>query len=257
MTIVLGIDLGSALTKGILLQDRKILDSYICPSGGHFANTAQQVKNKLLTRSGLNPSDPAYTVATGYGSKAVSFANEIVTDITAHGRGLHFLFPDVRTIVDVGDLYSKAIRIDNQGNIMSFLLSGKCAGGSGRILKVMAKVLQVPVEELGALSLKSQKKVNFNTGCAVFAESEAISRIAEGNAKEDLLAAINRALAAQIQSLAERLGLEKDYALTGGGACNPGLAKALTELSGLTISVPPEPLLTAALGAALIANQKK
>jgi predicted CoA-substrate-specific enzyme activase len=256
MTIVLGIDLGSALAKGILLQDRKILGSYICPSGGHFANTAQQVKNELLAQSGFTPSDPVYTVATGYGSKAVSFANEIVTDITCHGRGLHFLFPEVRTIVDVGDLYSKAIRIDNQGNIHSFLLSGKCAGGSGRILKVMAKVLQVPVEELGTLSLKSQKKVNFNTGCAVFAESEAISRIAEGVAKEDLLAALHRALAAQMHSLAERLGLEKDYALTGGGACNPGLVKALTELSGLNIFTPPEPLLTAALGAALIATQK-
>jgi len=256
MTIVLGIDLGSALAKGILLQNRRILGSYICPSGGHFANTAQQVKNELLAQSGFTPSYPVYTVATGYGSKAVSFANEIVTDITCHGRGLHFLFPEVRTIVDVGDLYSKAIRIDNQGHILSFLLSGKCAGGSGRILKVMAKVLQVPVEELGALSLKSQKKVNFNTGCAVFAESEAISRIAEGVAKEDLLAALHRALAAQIHSLAERLGLEKDYALTGGGACNPGLVKALTELSGLNISTPPEPLLTAALGAALIAAQK-
>ena len=159
MTIVLGIDLGSALAKGILLQNRKILGSYICPSGGHFANTAQQVKNELLARSGFTPSDPVYTVATGYGSKAVSFANEIVTDITCHGRGLHFLFPEVGTIVDVGDLYSKAIRIDNQGHILSFLLSGKCAGGSGRILKVMAKVLQVPVEELGALSLKSQKRL--------------------------------------------------------------------------------------------------
>jgi predicted CoA-substrate-specific enzyme activase len=256
MTIVLGIDIGSALAKGLLLQNRKILSSYICPSGGHFANTAQQVKNELLTRSGFASSDLTYTVATGYGAKSVHFANEIITDITCHGRGLHDLFPEVRTIVDVGDLYSKAIRIDNQGNIHSFLLSGKCAGGSGRILKVMAKVLQVQVEELGTLSFQSQKKVEFNTGCAVFAESEAISRIAEGVAKEDLLAAIHRALAAQIHSLAERLGLEKEYALTGGGACNPGLVKALAEMSEWPVFTPPEPLLTAALGAALIADQK-
>jgi len=107
-----------------------------------------------------------------------------------------------------------------------------------------------------SVALADKIIIEFNTGCAVFAESEAISRIAEGIAKEDLLAALHRALAAQIHSLAERLGLEKDYALTGGGACNPGLVKALTELNGLTISTPPEPLLTAALGAALIAGKK-
>jgi activator of 2-hydroxyglutaryl-CoA dehydratase len=120
----------------------------------------------------------------------------------------------------------------------------------------MAKVLQVPVEELGALSLKSRKKVDFNTGCAVFAESEAISRIAEGNAKEDLLAAVHRALAAQIHSLAERLGLEREYALTGGGAANQGLVQALSEISECPVFTPQQPQLTAALGAALIADQK-
>jgi predicted CoA-substrate-specific enzyme activase len=134
-----------------------------------------------------------------------------------------------------------------------FLLSGKCAGGSGRILQVIAKVLHLRVEEIGKLSLKSKKRVEFNTGCAVFAESEAISRLSQEVAKEDLLAGIHRALAAQINSLAERIGVEREVAMVGGGARDVGLVRALKEERGHDILIPPEPHMTAALGAALIA----
>jgi len=133
------------------------------------------------------------------------------------------------------------------------VLSGKCAGGSGRILQVIAKVLQVKIEEIGPLSLKSGKRVEFNTGCVVFAESEAVSRITEGASKEDLLAGIHRALAGQLHSLAERVGIEDNLAVVGGGAKDIGLIKALEETTGRTIVVPPEPQMTAALGAALFA----
>jgi predicted CoA-substrate-specific enzyme activase len=145
--------------------------------------------------------------------------------------------------------------MDGQGSVHNFLMSGKCAGGSGRILQVIAKVLQVKVEEIGEMSLKSKKKVEFNTGCAVFAESEAISRLSQEVTKEDLLAGIHRALAAQINSLAERLGVEQDVAMVGGGARDAGLVQAFKEITGLSILVPPRPHLTAALGAALIAME--
>ena len=135
-------------------------------------------------------------------------------------------------------------------------MSGKCAGGCARILQVIARVLQLKVEDIGALSLQSRKRIDFNTGCAVFAETEAISRIAEGVAKEDLLAGIHRALAAQINGLAERVGIENDYALVGGGARDIGLVKAVEAIVGFDIIVPPEPHLTAALGAAVIAGEK-
>ena len=123
------------------------------------------------------------------------------------------------------------------------------------MLKVIAKVLQLRVDELGDLSLKSRKRVDFNTGCAVFAESEAVGRIAEGVAKEDLLAGIHRALAAQLYSLAERVGIERDFALVGGGAKDAGLIKAMEEITNLDIFVPVEPHLTAAIGAAIIAYE--
>lgn len=253
--LVLGIDMGSAFSKGVLLDEGRVAASYACPSGGEFRTTAGRIRAELVSRAGAAMEDVLCTVATGYGSKMVGFANRTVTDISAHAKGVIRLCPDVRTVVDVGDLYSKAFRMDEQGNLHNFLLSGKCAGGSARALTVIAKVLHLKVEELGELSLKSAKAVEFSTGCAVFAESEAVSRIAEGVAKEDLLAGLNRALAAQLNALAERIGIEREYALVGGGARNAGLVKALEELVGFKITVPPDPHMTAALGAALIASE--
>jgi predicted CoA-substrate-specific enzyme activase len=209
----------------------------------------------LFSQNGISVNEISRTVATGYGSKLVTFADEVKPDIVCHGKGISSLLPSVRTIIDVGDLYTKVLRIDGRGSVQNFLLSGKCAGGSGRILQVIAKVLQVKVEEIGELSLKSEKRVDFNTGCAVFSESEAISRIAEGVRKEDLLAGLHRALAAQINSLVERMGVEQDVAMVGGGARDMGLIYALKEIRGHPILVPSRPQFTAALGAAIIAKE--
>ena len=254
MRIVIGIDIGSSFSKGVAICDREVLGSYELPSGRDYRLTADRVKEALVSKAGLSIKDIAYTVATGYGAKTVDFADEIITDISCHSKGIFYLSPTVRTVVDVGDLYSKAFRVDEKGNPLKFLLSGKCAGGSARVLKMIAKVLQLKVDELGELSIKSKKRVNFNTGCAVFAESEAVSRVAEGVAKEDLVAGIHRALAAQLNSLAERVGIERDFALVGGGARDAGLVKAVEEIIDFDIIVPPEPHLTAALGAAIIAE---
>ncbi len=253
MLFVLGIDIGSASSKGIALGDQVPLGSFECPSGGDFKLTADRIKKELVSQAGISAGGISRIVATGYGSKLVTFADEVKPDIVCHGKGVSSLLPSVRTIIDVGDLYTKVLRIDGQGSVHKFLLSGKCAGGSGRILQVIAKVLQVKVEEIGELSLASKKRVDFNTGCAVFAESEAISRISEEVKKEDLLAGIHRALAAQINSLTERIGVEQDVAMVGGGARDVGLVQALKEIRGHDILTPPRPQLTAALGAAVIA----
>lgn len=250
----MGVDIGSARSKGVILCDGTMTSSFECLSGGDFAETADKVRRELLSQAGLAPADISEAVATGYGSKVVRFAAGTRSDIACHGAGIHSLFPSVRTVVDVGDLYSKVFKIDGNGNLNNFILSGKCAGGSGRVLQVIAKVLQVKVEEIGDLSLKSTQRVDFNTGCVVFAESEAISRVAEGVPKEDLLAGIHRALAAQLNNLAERLGIEEDMALVGGGARDVGLVKAFEEITHREIFVPKAPHMTAALGAAIIAQ---
>ena len=256
MIFVLGIDIGSASSKGIVLGDQGPLGSFECPSGGDFKRTADRIRKELLCQTGITVSDISRTIATGYGSKLVTFANELKPDITCQAKGVTSLLPSVRTVIDVGDLYTKVLRIDGTGNVHHFLLSGKCAGGSGRILQIIAKVLQIEVEEIGEVSLKSTKRVDFNTGCAVFAESEAISRLSQEVAKEDLLAGIHRALAAQINSLAERIGVEQDVAMVGGGARDVGLVQALKEARGHDILLPPNPHMTAALGAALMAMER-
>ncbi|OGP70127.1 MAG: hypothetical protein A2169_03055 [Deltaproteobacteria bacterium RBG_13_47_9] len=252
---VLGIDIGSASSKGIALGGQGPLGSFECPSGGDFKLTAERIKKELLSQTGRSASDLSRTAATGYGSKLVTFADVVKPDIVCHAKGVSSLLPSVRTVMDVGDLYTKILRIDGNGSVHNFLSSGKCAGGSGRILQVIAKVLQVKVEEIGELSLKSRKRIEFNTGCAVFAESEAISRLSQEVTKEDLLAGIHGALAAQINSLAERLGVEQDVAMVGGGARDAGLVQALKEVRGHDILVPPNPHMTAALGAAIIAME--
>jgi len=253
MPYMLGIDIGSASSKGVLLKGREILISSECPSGGDFRKTSERIREILFERAGIASRDIAYTVATGYGASLVGYADQAKTDISCHAKGIAYLLPPVRTAIDVGDLYSKVFRMDEKGNTVSFLLSGKCAGGSGRILLVIAKVLQAKVEEIGPLSLRSTKRVDFNTGCVVFAESEAVSRIAEGARKEDLIAGVHRALAAQLNSLGERIGVEMDLAMVGGGARDAGLVRAMEEMRGHPVLVPPEPHMTAALGAALFA----
>jgi predicted CoA-substrate-specific enzyme activase len=255
MIFVLGIDIGSASSKGMILGDQKPIGSFECPSGGDFKLTAERIRKELLSQTERLERDISRAVATGYGSKLVTFANEVKTDILCHAKGVSSLLSSVRTVIDVGDLYTKVIRMDGNGSVHNFLMSGKCAGGSGRILQVIAKVLQVKVEDIGELSLKSKKRVEFNTGCAVFAESEAISRISQEVTKEDLLAGLHRALAAQINSLAERIGVEQDIAMVGGGARDIGLVQALREIRGHDILVPQKPHMTAALGAALIAME--
>jgi predicted CoA-substrate-specific enzyme activase len=255
MVFVLGIDIGSASSKGVALSEQGPIGSFECPSGGDFKLAAEKIREELLSKNRIAADDISRTVATGYGSKMVTFADEVKPDIVCHGKGISSLLPSVRTVIDVGDLYTKVFRIDGRGSVQNFLLSGKCAGGSGRILQIIAKVLRVKVEEIGELSLKSEKRVDFNTGCAVFSESEAISRIAEGVKKEDLLAGLHRALAAQINSLAERMGVDQDVAMVGGGARDAGLVHALKEIRGHNILVPSRPHLTAALGAAIIAKE--
>ncbi len=253
--IALGIDIGSAFSKGVALGSEGILSTFECPSGGNLKMTAERVRQALLDKAGGGAAQVSRVVATGYGSKQVFFADEVKPDVACLAKGISFLLPTVRTVIDIGDLYTKVLHTDGRGGVNNFVLSGKCAGGSGRILQVIAKVLQLKVEEIGELSLKSTHRVEFNTGCAVFAESEAISRLSQETKKEDLLAGLHRALAAQINSLTERIGYEKDIALTGGGARDIGLVEAFREIRKCEILVPDDPFTVAALGAALFARE--
>ena len=162
----------------------------------------------------------------------------------------------MKTVIDIQGMSTQVIRLNEKGQVINFVVSEKCAAGSGRFLDVIANVLRIDLKDIGHLSLKSKEPVTFTTGCAVFGESEAISRVVEGASKEDILAGVHKALANKASSLVDRVGLEKDCAISGGGALNAGLVKSVEEKLGIKLLVPPQPQFVTALGAAIIAEEK-
>ena len=255
MAFVLGIDVGSGYSKAVVLEGDEIRSYAVMPSGGDYGEAGRVVARAALEKINLTIDGIAHTVAAGYGGNMVDFADETSTDISCHAAGIHHLFPSVRTVMDVGAQYSRAIRVDDEGRIANFIMNEKCAGGSGKFLQVAARILHIKVSDIGELSLSAQKPVEFTTGCAVFAESEAVSRISEGASAADILAGIHNAMASKIVTLVLRVGLTPDCAVTGGGAKDIGLVKAITAELGEKAFVPDEPQITAALGAAIIARE--
>ena len=253
MSYVLGIDVGSGYTKAVLCEGKTLRSYAIVPSGGNYKDTVKNVVDSALERVGIALKDVSRTVATGYGAPMVDFSDQMATDISCHAAGIYHLFPSARTVIDIGAQFSKAIRLNDAGKVTNFLQNEKCAGGSGKFLQVMARILHINLNEIGPLSLTSMAPVQFTTGCAVFAESEAVSRVAEGALPADILAGIHRAMASKIVNLVVRLGLTKDCAVTGGGSKDAGLVKAVGEELETTILVPDEPQISAALGAAILA----
>jgi (R)-2-hydroxyacyl-CoA dehydratese activating ATPase len=255
MAYTLGIDIGSGYSKAVVCEGSLLRSSVVIPSGGNYSRAAMDVADAAVREAGIVRGDITATVATGYGASMVDFADQTITDISSHAFAVHYLFPSARTVVEVGAQFSKAIRIDESGRPVNFILNEKCAGGSGKFLQVIARILRMDVSGIGELSLKAQRPVEFTTGCAVFAESEAVSRIAEGALPEDILAGVHKAMASKIVNLVTRLILVEDCAVTGGGAMDIGLVKTIETELGIKVFVPPDPRITAAFGAALLASQ--
>jgi predicted CoA-substrate-specific enzyme activase len=249
----LGLDIGSGFSKAVVLEDKALCAYAVMPSGGNYKETARKIADDALAKCRLSLTDISCTFSTGYGASVVDFADQSITDISCHAFAINHLFPTVRTVVDIGTQFSKAIRVDESGKVTNFVLNEKCAGGSGKFLQLISRILHVNLDEIGELSLKARKPVEFTTGCAVFAESEAISRVAEGAPIEDILAGIHKAMASKIVNLVVRAGLVHDCAVTGGGAKDIGLVRSLEAELGTKVFVPDEPQITAAYGAALFA----
>lgn len=253
MTYVLGIDVGSGYSKAVILENGEICSYAVMPSGGDYREAGRHIAETALKKINLTRTDISRTVAAGYGSNMVDFADDTSTDISCHAAGVSRLFPSVKTVMDVGAQYSRAIRLDENGRLANFIMNEKCAGGSGKFLQVAARILHINVADIGELSLKAKKPVEFTTGCAVFAESEAVSRISEGASPADIVAGIHNAMASKIVTLAMRVGITPDCAVTGGGALDIGLVTSIEKEIAMKLFVPENPQITAAFGAALIA----
>jgi predicted CoA-substrate-specific enzyme activase len=255
MPYYLGVDIGTGTSKGVLIRDylMEAYDSLI--SGINYKAAAARLTAGLLDKAGLSLDDIQCTVATGYGAGSVVGAAETIADIRCCAKGVYHLFPDVRTVIDIEGQTTQVIRLGKNGQIAGFVTSEKCASGSGRFLEIISNVLQVPLDEIGTLSLKAKKPITFTTACAVFGESEAVSRVAEGVPAADILAGVHKAMADKIFTMVEKAGMEERCAICGGGALNIGLVKALEDIFKTKLVIPDRPQLVTALGAALFARE--
>jgi predicted CoA-substrate-specific enzyme activase len=253
----LGVDIGSLTVKAVLLDSRQQIRSRGVAAAGYGGQeAAESLVKRLLDEQGVATAEVAYTVVTGYGRVRFEGADEEVSEISCHARGAFHLNPAVRTVIDIGGQDSKAMRLDNRGRVIDFAMNDKCAAGTGRFLDVMAAALGVPVEEFGPLALQSEHPVSISSTCTVFAESEAVSHIARGAMRQDVAAGLLQAIASRVLGMAARVGLEPAIMLSGGVALNEGVVAALAKQSPHPITVPADPQIVGALGAALYALHK-
>jgi len=249
----LGIDIGSATTKLVLLNDKKIAFSHVMYTHPDIRKTTGKIL-EVIGEKGYKISQMDSVVATGYGRTQVEFATKEITEITCHAKGVNWLFPSARTVIDIGGQDSKGIRIDERGRVNDFLMNDKCAAGTGRFLENMARVLEVNLEEMGPLSLEAEQAVTISSICTVFAETEVISQIAKGSARNEIIAGVHEAIAERVNSMLGRIGVEPQVAMTGGVAKNQGVVKCLEKRVGYPILIPENPQIMGALGAALLGS---
>ena len=257
--ITAGIDCGSKNTKIVLLKDSSILSTASVLSGFDQEESAEQALNSALEKAGIKREEIKHITATGAGMEAISFANDNVTTVTCNGRGTFFLFPSARTIIDIGAEEGLVVKIDDKGKVKDFGINEKCAAGAGAFIEAMSRALEVDIEIMGELSLKSTKKIPMNAQCTIFAESEVVSLIHQKTSKEDIIHAVHDAIADRNTSMARQIGIEKEVVLIGGVANNIGFVDAMNKNLGFELLVPKDkiaPEYVSALGAALRAQDK-
>jgi predicted CoA-substrate-specific enzyme activase len=255
--IVAGCDVGSLTGKAVILKDGEIIAYSIVPTTPKPEKTAQNAMDGALEMGKLSLKKIDYIIGTGYGRIKIPFANSEVSELTCHGKGAHSFIPSIRTIIDVGGQDCKVIKVDKNGKILDFAMNDKCAAGTGRFLEVMAKTLELKLEELGPISLQSKNQAKITAQCSVFAETEVVSLMADGVEVADIVAGIHDSIASRIMSLVYRVGLEEDLTITGGVAKNIGVIAYLEKKMGIKPKeLPIDPQLMGALGAALIAKEK-
>ncbi len=238
----------------IIDADARACARVVGPTGPEHRRLANRVMEKALAQANLSFDEVSYVIATGYGRVNVPFADREITELTCHATGIVSLFPDVRLAIDIGGQDAKGLQIKG-GKLVDFVMNDKCAAGTGRFLEVIADTLGLKLEELGDISLKSTNKVKISSTCTVFAQQEIVTRISEGVSLADILAGLHDAIANRVARMVRRLKVEPDVVLTGGVAKNIGVVSAMKENLGCKILVPEDPLLSGALGAALLGKE--
>jgi len=261
--ITAGVDVGSVSSKAAIMINGEAYSWGITRTGSNSPESAKKALDFALEGTGLKLSDLKYIVGTGYGRVNVPMANKAVTEIACHAKGANYIWgPSVRTVLDVGGQDIKAIRSDETGRVVSFLMNDKCAAGTGRGMEVFADLLKIPIEEIGEISLKvDEEPPPVSCTCVAFAKTEAMGLFRKGWSKEMVLAAYTRAMAVRMASLIDRVGLEKELVITGGQSKNIGVVSRIEVVLGVKCLPMPnwrenglDPMIAGALGAALFAK---
>jgi benzoyl-CoA reductase subunit A len=253
--VTAGIDIGSTSAQAVVLEGCTILGFSNIRAGTDREKNARETLDSALIASGVIQSDIKFIVGTGYGRYQIPFANRNVTEITCHARGANYYFPSARTVLDMGGQDCKAIKCDQRGRVKAFVMNDKCAAGTGRSMEIMAKLLDIKIEDIGPLSLNIDREPpQLSSGCVVFAKSEALRMIRGGISQNAVLAAYCNALAQRVISLIQRIGLQEELTISGGIAKNSGVVKRIEESLKVKARICSEPQIVGALGAALIAQ---
>ncbi len=254
--ITAGIDCGSKNVKVVILKDKEIAGKSMVLAGIDTGAAVEKAYTNALEAASINRDQVEKVFATGAGVKECKFAQGEITEVGADARGIIHLFPNVRTVIDVGAEEGKAIKVDANGKVVDFSINEKCAAGAGAFTEAMARALEVSIEELGPLSLKSTQAIPMNAQCTVFAESEVVTLLHKKTSKADMARAIHDAISDRITSMVRRVGIENDIALIGGVSRNVGFVKSLNDDLKTEVIIPGDPEFVTALGAAVVAAEK-
>lgn len=249
-----GIDIGSRTAKLVLLKNRKIIFTSDQATGINPGVTAQEIFNLALRSSGVSQAQINTICATGYGRNSVKFAERTISEISCHAAGVKYFHPEVRTVIDIGGQDSKIILLDENGRVAQFVMNDKCAAGTGRFLEVTANIFDLTVDDLSEMAAASDKEIQVNSTCVVFAESEIIGLIAQHEKPANIINAIHLSIAKRTRNLISQLHWQSPIVFTGGVARNNGLKNSLSKILKTAIIVPENSIITGALGAALLVS---
>jgi benzoyl-CoA reductase subunit D len=248
--IVAGIDVGAVATKAVIIKDNKIIGKAKVLTGFELKEAATKALEEAVGNAGIRRTDINHIGATGAGANTVDFADKTYEDVVADAAGANFIFPQARTVIDIGGEESRGIAVDGSGRVRDFALNEKCAAGTGAFVEAMARALEIEVEDIGELSLSSKEELQINAQCTVFAESEVVSLIHAETSKSDIARAVHEGIATRVVSMVRRSGIEDAVAVIGGVAYNKGFIDRLKARLGRNVLIPEDPQIIGAVGAA-------
>lgn len=251
--ITCGIDIGSRSIEVVLYDGAQILEASIADTGATPNENAMKTFNDLLNSTGVEKEKIRRILATGYGRNYFDGADRVASEILCHAAGVAYHFPSVHTVIDIGGQDSKMMQVGEDGKVLNFVMNDRCAAGTGKFIEMMAKTLNIPLENTGDAALETTETCEISSMCAVFAESEIIGLLHKGISRNVILRGVFKSISRRILGMAGKIGLQDDVVLTGGVALNKGVIDALKNETGSEIKVPANPQVTGALGAAIIA----